>query len=400
MDFQDLRPLIESTIKEVFDTMLALEIDSHDEWPTEGGTDDLVAGHTRFSGDISGHIQTWLPYSLGTIITAAMLGMEPEDIEDEDSVSDVLMEVLNIVSGNLKTNLTNSGVTIDFEAPRIMMEGRECALPATDTADTTRFALIHDTHPIRVQIAPIGAADTAPAEEPAATEAVEEANSDAPMTTEEIAALMAESPEPKPETTPEKPPPTDAPMTTEEIAALMAETPEPKPETTTEKAPPTDALPEPPAKPEAEPAAGGAEDKEKFDVTYQPAEEESLESQLKLAKIVAALNEDLDEDKEAPAEAKKVAEEEPDLQPDQLELIMDIPIRLTAELGRTRMRIEELLKLGPGASVILAELENEPITILANNTPIARGMVVVENEKYGIRITELTSRKDRLKSLT
>ncbi|MDO9068225.1 MAG: flagellar motor switch protein FliN [Deltaproteobacteria bacterium] len=82
-----------------------------------------------------------------------------------------------------------------------------------------------------------------------------------------------------------------------------------------------------------------------------------------------------------------------------LEILIDIPVELTVELGRTKIPIQDLLKLGPGAPVKLAKLEGEPVDILANDVLIARGEVVVRSEKYGIRITEITSRIDRLKGL-
>jgi flagellar motor switch protein FliN/FliY len=82
-----------------------------------------------------------------------------------------------------------------------------------------------------------------------------------------------------------------------------------------------------------------------------------------------------------------------------LDILVDIPVELTVELGRTRIKIHELLRLQPGSTVKLARLEGEPVDILANDVLVARGEVVVRNEKYGIRITEITSRADRLKGL-
>ena len=82
-----------------------------------------------------------------------------------------------------------------------------------------------------------------------------------------------------------------------------------------------------------------------------------------------------------------------------LELLLDIPLEITVELGRTRIRIRELLQIEPGSAVKLSRLEGEPVDILANDTLIARGEVVVQNEKYGIRITEITSRMDRIRNL-
>jgi len=83
-----------------------------------------------------------------------------------------------------------------------------------------------------------------------------------------------------------------------------------------------------------------------------------------------------------------------------LDLLLDIPLEITVELGRAKVQIQELLNLGPGSTVSLSKLEGEPVDILANDKLIARGEVVLQNKKYGIRITEITSRMNRIKSLS
>jgi flagellar motor switch protein FliN len=82
-----------------------------------------------------------------------------------------------------------------------------------------------------------------------------------------------------------------------------------------------------------------------------------------------------------------------------LDLIMQIPLEVTVELGRTKKRVQELLKMGHGYVVGLNQLEGEPVDILVNETLIAKGEVLVEKEKYGIRIVEVVSRAERVKSL-
>lgn len=82
-----------------------------------------------------------------------------------------------------------------------------------------------------------------------------------------------------------------------------------------------------------------------------------------------------------------------------LDMILDIPLEITVELGRTRMPIYELLQLGPGSAVALSRLEGEPVDILANDRLIAKGIVLVKDEKYGIQITEITGRLKRLRGL-
>jgi flagellar motor switch protein FliN len=81
-----------------------------------------------------------------------------------------------------------------------------------------------------------------------------------------------------------------------------------------------------------------------------------------------------------------------------LGLLLDIPLEIKVELGRAKIQIQELLNLSPGSAVKLFKLEGEPVDILANDTLIARGEVVVQQEKYGIRVTEITSRLDRIRS--
>ncbi|MGW8187598.1 MAG: flagellar motor switch protein FliN [Desulfobacterales bacterium] len=82
-----------------------------------------------------------------------------------------------------------------------------------------------------------------------------------------------------------------------------------------------------------------------------------------------------------------------------LDIILEIPLEVTVELGRTKMPIRDLLQLGPGSALPLSRLEDEPVDILANNKLIARGVVLVKDDKYGIRITEITGRLERLRGL-
>ena len=79
--------------------------------------------------------------------------------------------------------------------------------------------------------------------------------------------------------------------------------------------------------------------------------------------------------------------------------ILDIPLEITVELGRTRMVINDLLKLGQGSVIELSKLAGETLDILANQRLIARGEVVVVDEKYGIRLTEVISPVERVEKL-
>lgn len=82
-----------------------------------------------------------------------------------------------------------------------------------------------------------------------------------------------------------------------------------------------------------------------------------------------------------------------------IDFLLDIPVDITVRLGSTRMLIKELLQLGQGSVVELEKLAGEPMEILANNKLIARGEVVVVNEKFGIRLTDIISPSERLTRL-
>ena len=82
-----------------------------------------------------------------------------------------------------------------------------------------------------------------------------------------------------------------------------------------------------------------------------------------------------------------------------LDFILDIPLEISVELGRTRMLIQDLLKLGQGSVIELTKSAGETLEILANSRLIAKGDVVVINDKYGIRLTEVISPVERLEQL-
>ena len=82
-----------------------------------------------------------------------------------------------------------------------------------------------------------------------------------------------------------------------------------------------------------------------------------------------------------------------------LDLLLDVPLDLTVELGRSRMTIQDLLALGPGSVIELDKVAGEPLDILVNDRLIARGEAVVVNDKFGIRITDIVSPQERIARL-
>ena len=84
---------------------------------------------------------------------------------------------------------------------------------------------------------------------------------------------------------------------------------------------------------------------------------------------------------------------------EQLDLVMDIPVTLSVELGRTKIQIRELLQLAQGSVVDLDRLAGEPMDVLVNGFLIARGEVVLVNDKFGIRLTDIVSPTERARRL-
>jgi flagellar motor switch protein FliN/FliY len=107
----------------------------------------------------------------------------------------------------------------------------------------------------------------------------------------------------------------------------------------------------------------------------------------------------------APAEAAHFQELQPDLDgmgsgDVKIDAILDVPITVAMEIGRARINIRNLLQLNQGSVVELDRLAGEPMDVLVNGTLIAQGEVVVVNEKFGIRLTDIVSPADRVKKLS
>jgi flagellar motor switch protein FliN len=82
-----------------------------------------------------------------------------------------------------------------------------------------------------------------------------------------------------------------------------------------------------------------------------------------------------------------------------INLILDVAVTLSLEVGRARMSVRDLLQLAPGAIVELDRLAGEPLDVLVNGVRIARGEVVVVNDKFGIRLTDVVSQTERMEQV-
>jgi len=89
----------------------------------------------------------------------------------------------------------------------------------------------------------------------------------------------------------------------------------------------------------------------------------------------------------------------PEEQGRRLDLLLDVPLDVSVELGRNRMTIQDLLALGPGSVIELDKVAGEPLDILVNDRLVARGEAVVVNDKFGVRITDIVSPQERIARL-
>jgi flagellar motor switch protein FliN/FliY len=101
----------------------------------------------------------------------------------------------------------------------------------------------------------------------------------------------------------------------------------------------------------------------------------------------------------APASFPSLDGEAPAAAPKNIDFILDIPMQVTVQVGSAKMVIRDLLQLGQGSVIELEKLAGEPMEVLVNNKLVARGEVVVVNEKFGIRLTDVISAAERVQQL-
>ncbi len=122
-----------------------------------------------------------------------------------------------------------------------------------------------------------------------------------------------------------------------------------------------------------------------------------------LASNLEALEEEVSAEQPAESEAPPASNDNSagaeDNSDRNLKMILDIPLKVTVELGRTKMLVSDLLNLGQGSVIELSKLAGEPMEILVNEKLVARGEAVVVNEKFGVRLTDIISPSERVEQL-
>lgn len=136
---------------------------------------------------------------------------------------------------------------------------------------------------------------------------------------------------------------------------------------------------------------------EEDDISWDDAEAE-LQQQREMIQAKAAAEERGKRQEESHQFAEMNNSQKKDV-PRAMDFLMDIPLTVTVELGRTKMIIHDLLQLGQGSVVELNKLAGEPLEVFVNNKLVAKGEAVVINEKFGVRLTDIVSPVERIQQL-
>ena len=340
----DINAKVAESITDVFDTMFSATLESTTSVTSDSLEGIRNVGSVSFAGDVTGMMSIHVCESFARELAAEMLGMEPGEIEGDDEVRDMLGEVGNIVGGNLKSAFTDTGLACVVSTPSFTT-GTDFKIEALNMEKYERFAFKSDESIVFVEFG-IKICDLAQVSGQQGRDIHYSINGNgepeqgAPATEEAPDQALASEAE------------SDSGSTSQaEIDAALAEASAENSEEPP-RAPEASSQPDPSPPPPAAP-----------------------------------------QDPSSPVEQEAKTYEDVDL-----DLLFDIPLEIKVELGRAKIEIQELLNLVPGSAVKLTKLEGEPVDILANETLIAKGEVVVQREKYGIRVTEITRRMDRIRS--
>ncbi len=113
----DIKGFIEAATKDVFDTMLSMHVDESSNGSESLNNVNRIVGSVSFAGEVMGNISIHIGSDFAKTITAAMLGMEEEEIEDDEEVHDVIGELSNMIGGDLKSRFCDAGIPCQLSIP-------------------------------------------------------------------------------------------------------------------------------------------------------------------------------------------------------------------------------------------------------------------------------------------
>ena len=323
----DIRTAVKDAVSAAFSAMLSQGASPVEEPPQVQAAPNRFVAAVKFSGSMAGIVGIHMGFELARAITAEKLGMEPEELDGEKEIKNLISDLSILIGEGLRSSCSDAGLICEFSTPS-MPAGDDFLIESLNMASCDRLAFRWRQFGFFVEIGleaseiPAQDSNAVSGNHHAAGENLQQGPaSSTDSDGSEGDRIVDSDGAPSPGQPPDREPGTQTAATDGEAVA--------------------------------EKIAGGG----------GPGGTPSIGHIVDLA------------------------------------VIRDIPVEITVELGRTQLPIRELLQLGPGSAVPLSRLEGEPVDILADNTLIAKGVVLVKDEKYGIKITEITSRMERLRKL-
>ncbi|WP_372677273.1 flagellar motor switch protein FliN [Desulfosarcina sp.] len=446
-----IRQTIASTLIETFDTMMSMELEAVEDSATTGLDDGRMVGTIHFGGEVAGVMRLHLSEAFARTVASAMLAIKADEIKSDEEIKDVIGELATILAENLGTEFRDAGLTCVTSTPSIT-SGSDFKIDPADIAPPATFTFRQADELLQVELCTkeeIGAkaVTTSDLSDEVVLERIASVDIQTALVNSVIDVFdtmldmeveaIGQTPESFVEGmrtagTVNFTGEVDGVLNVQvnddfgkEMTAAMLGVDVDKVESKEEV---YDAIRE------VSNIIGGNLKSNFADaglscVLFTPSITNGrdfkvspsslitparflfshkgsvivVEAGVKREKAAAIEGSDEAAEKSAPAQDDTLVEPAvTDSEIDQfknLGLVMDIPLQVTVELGRSRKRINDVLKMGPGSVVELEQMEGEPVHILINQTLIAKGFVVVEKEKYGIRISEIVSRKERMKSM-
>jgi flagellar motor switch protein FliN len=433
-------------IMDTFKTMLSMDLAKVGMVTDEGLDEQRYVAGVNFAGEVVGNLCIHASREFACLVTGAMLGMESDQVEEEE-LKDVLGELTNIVSGNLKSDFLDAELACVISTPAIT-RGSDFKIEAGKVGEHHQWVYRHKTHELLIEVnlkEDLGAKKDIFRSDKLTNDQIREKINSVDISTTVINSVIDVFY-------------TMLSMEIESIQEVPADFREEKRTVgTVSFAGDVHGLFNIQVNDNFARAMAAAmlgceeeeigDEEEVFDVIRElsniiggnlkssfvdvglscvlstPAITNGLDFRVEALNIIkvqrflfhvgghtiivdAGIKKDqgeaetvAQEDGEADTSDAQESVEEIEDELRNLDLIMQIPLEVTVELGRTKKRVQELLKMGNGYVVGLNQLEGEPVDILVNETLVAKGEVLVDKEKYGIRIVEVVSRTERVKSL-
>jgi flagellar motor switch protein FliN len=493
----DIRSRMQEAVREVFDTLLSMQVTLADSDPPDPGGTHRTVGAVYFSGEVTGSFSIEVNTDFARRMTARMLGLELEEVEAEENITDLIAEITNTIGGNLKSALNDQGFSCAISTP-FLTSGTDFTIEPLDRQRSERVVFLHEQEPLIVDVG-VNFKEPSTAEPDMHRSASKTTAEDVDFEklnaldmkarlSQAVVEVFGTMLSMEPELTDTIPASAleggrtlatvsfagdvsglvNIQVTDELTRILAANKPSPDPSEnqgdeavrgligelinrvggnlksaitdtglTCELSPPrltsgtdfkTESLNMP------------GNDRLAFRLQDHLVLVEMGMKISEILQVVGQVSQDLhdvvddsappveekapDSDSPAPAQAGQAipaadnpapnastnasaateeaeSDQKDSLDPQgyDLDLILDIPLQILVELGRTKIQIQNLLQLRQGSAVKLTKLDGAAVDILANDTLIARGTVVVQNEKYAVQVTELASRLDRIKTL-